>query len=93
MGIRFHDCDEEESGNDDDDVDEVRELIGIEFQKKKQGKSKKGYKVTTALVVEGEKVDDSDDMLQPYEINGILHDMITGAVTPKYKLFAKPAAP
>ena len=74
-------------------MDEVREAIGIEFQKKKQGKSKKGYKVTTALVVEGGEVDDSDDMLEPYEINGILHDMITGAVNPKYKLIAKPAAP
>ena len=38
-------------------------------------------------------MDDSDDMLEPYEINGILHNMITGAVNPKYKLIAKPAAP
>ena len=27
------------------------------------------------------------------EINDVLHEMITGAVNPKYKLIAKPAAP
>ena len=61
----------------------VRGVIGIEFQKKKNVQSKTGYKATTALVADGGEVDDSDEVLELYEINDVLHEMITSAVNPK----------
>ena len=58
IGIRLHDQEDADSDDSDDEgLDEVRQIVGIEFQARKpknvQGKWKKGYKLVTALVMDG----------------------------------------
>ena len=96
IGIRLHDQEDADSDDDDDEgLDEVRQIVGIEFQSRKpmnvQGKWKKGYKLVTALVMDGGKLDESQKALLPYEINEVAHELITDEVNPKHTLLQKPA--
>ena len=97
IGIRIHDHEDGDSDDSNDDgYDEVREINGIEFQGKKpkgfQGKGwKKGYKLVTAEVVDGGRLDDSKEALVPYEIKEEFHTLITAAVNPTRALLKKPA--
>ena len=73
----------------------MRQIVGIEFQarnpKNVQGKWKKGYKLVTALVMDGGKLDESQKALLPYEINEVAHELITDEVNPNRSLLQKPA--
>ena len=96
ISVRMHDHEDGDSDDSDDEgYDEVREINGIEFQSRKpkgfQGRWAKGYKLVTALVVDGGKLDDSKEALVPYEINEEIHNLITKAVNPTRTLLKKPA--
>ena len=73
----------------------MRQIVGIEFQARKpknvQGKWKKGYKLVTALVMDGGKLDESQKALLPYEINEVAHELTTDEVNPNRTLLQKPA--
>ena len=95
IGIRMHHQEDADSDDSDEGIDEVRAIIGIEFQSRKpedcKGMWTKGYKLVTALVMDGGKLDDSTEALAPYEINDVVHELVTEDVNPTRMLLKKPA--
>ena len=82
-GIRLHDHDEEEGYN------EVREITNIEFHARRP----KGYKATTAIVTDQNKLDESKNALQCYQIDSFFHEtLITQAVNRGHVLQSSPQA-